>query len=105
MTVEMNRRGLLTGLASLVAAPAIVRVQSIMPVRTMLPLPLVAPPPSFVLREWQIGVAYVAGDVVVIDGHPHVCTYGLGPEIQSWESLADRGSWVRSARLMGSHVL
>ncbi len=34
----INRRALLTGLINLVAAPAIVRAGSIMPVRTMLPL-------------------------------------------------------------------
>lgn len=33
----MNRRELITGLISLVAAPAIVRVGSLMPVKVMLP--------------------------------------------------------------------
>lgn len=33
----LNRRKLITGLISLVAAPAIVRVSSLMPVKTMLP--------------------------------------------------------------------
>lgn len=36
----MNRRQLITGLISLVAAPAIVRAGSLMPVKQMLPLPV-----------------------------------------------------------------
>lgn len=35
----MNRRGFITGLVSLVAAPAIVRASSLMPVRRVLILP------------------------------------------------------------------
>lgn len=35
--IQTNRRSLITGLIALVAAPAIVRVASIMPVRSMLP--------------------------------------------------------------------
>jgi hypothetical protein len=36
--IELSRRKLITGLISLVAAPAIVRAGSLMPVKTMLPL-------------------------------------------------------------------
>lgn len=35
MVAEMNRRGLITGLISFVAAPAIVRASSLMPVKAM----------------------------------------------------------------------
>lgn len=35
---QLNRRSLITGLISLVAAPAIVRAGSLMPVKTMMPL-------------------------------------------------------------------
>ncbi len=38
MSIELNRRSLITGLISLVAAPAIVRAASLMPVREMSPL-------------------------------------------------------------------
>jgi len=37
MKTELNRRSLITGLISFVAAPAIVRAQSIMPVKLMAP--------------------------------------------------------------------
>ena len=36
MTINLNRRSIITGLISLVAAPAIVRATSIMPVRAVL---------------------------------------------------------------------
>jgi hypothetical protein len=37
--VSPTRRSLITGLVALVAAPAIVRAQSLMPVRVMTPIP------------------------------------------------------------------
>lgn len=37
--IRPTRRGLITGIAALVAAPAIVRVSSIMPVRSWKPFP------------------------------------------------------------------
>jgi hypothetical protein len=36
MALDISRRGLITGLVALVAAPAIVRVSSIMPVKAMI---------------------------------------------------------------------
>jgi len=41
--MDVSRRGLLTGLASLLAAPAIVRVTSLMPVKALGPPELVLP--------------------------------------------------------------
>lgn len=69
--IETSRRTLIKGLAALVAAPAIVRVQSIMPVRSMLPeLQL---PVGGYISAWPSGVALSAGDVVQYEGRHYVC--------------------------------
>lgn len=58
--MEPTRRGLITGLISFVAAPAIVRATSIMPVKAMtdvLPLGLPCTPwqDLYIIYEWQKG--------------------------------------------------
>jgi hypothetical protein len=65
----INRRGLLTGLGALFAAPAIVRVESIIPVRTP-PLilsdaceMLVMPPPTIIAPDLDY-VAFVAPQMI-----------------------------------------
>lgn len=52
MIIQPTRRGIITGIASLIAAPALVRAESLMPVRAWAPLeaPVVlvtTPPPPF----------------------------------------------------------
>lgn len=55
---QLNRRSLITGLVSLVAAPAIVRVSSIMPVKSILaPIsPALGPPLFFPDVNTHIGI-------------------------------------------------
>lgn len=59
----LSRRRLVTGLVSLVAAPAIVRVASIMPVKAL--------PPEFVRGVNLAGMDFGAGDVTVISAHSY----------------------------------
>lgn len=62
--IETSRRSLITGLISLIAAPAIIRAGSLMPVKTMLPL---GPLATFELsREeaYNKGTHIVLGQVV-----------------------------------------
>ncbi len=65
----MNRRALLTGLISLVAAPAIVRVSSIMPVKVM--------PPLFFGRvtgiDWSPGMKVEVNQLVRFGKYWHRC--------------------------------
>lgn len=49
--IETTRRSLLTGLIAFVAAPAIVRAGSLMPVKQMLMTPDVLPPPLPIYEE------------------------------------------------------
>ncbi len=51
--IETSRRGLITGLIALIAAPAIVRAGSLMPVKQMLTLgpPDILPPPIPIWEE------------------------------------------------------
>ena len=72
----INRRSLITGLISLVAAPAIVRVVSIMPVRGMIEPPLVI----------SFNRAYAVGDAVRLDGLYYVCT--MAGVVSSFDTLA-----------------
>lgn len=64
--MTLSRRGLITGFVSLLAAPAIVRAGSLMPVRVWTPAAI---PAGFGLR---ITTAHGLrnGDIVVIDGLP-----------------------------------
>lgn len=71
----INRRSLITGLISLVAAPAIVRVANIMPVKQMLTLDIadvewaVMPPnANWHLSFWCSGRDWKMGDVVEMHG-------------------------------------
>ncbi len=67
----MNRRSLLTGLGSLfIAAPAIVRAQSIMPVRLM----TMDTQLHRAIKAWAVGMQYQVGDIIDIYSHLHVCT-------------------------------
>lgn len=57
MTILMKRRGLLLGMASLLAAPAIVRAESLMPVRAL--------PPRWTTVPWtETWEDVVAGRIV-----------------------------------------
>lgn len=76
--IETNRRSLITGLISLIAAPAIIRAGSLMPVKTILPL-----------SEWEpIGEVF-AGQIqyapTLIDG-----SYG---SLITW--IYDGHNWIR----------
>lgn len=55
----ITRRGLITGMASLFVAPAIVRASSIMAIK---PLPLVVEP-EYVWREYHIGFRIFKEDI------------------------------------------
>lgn len=81
----IGRRGFITGLISLVAAPAIVRAGSLMPVKTML---ADVSSDSFVAYEWQYALprgldtapvglsAYGEQLWVAMQQYGHHCVYG-----------------------------
>jgi hypothetical protein len=56
--IQPTRRGFITGFASLIAAPAIVHVSSIMPVKVMVPLR----PPGNIITIDMIGGGYLYSD-------------------------------------------
>lgn len=95
----MNRRALITGLISLVASPAIVRVANIMPVKQMLfttddVLWTATKPETWHASFWIRGLEYQLGD-----------TFGMMDRefsVNHIESLVnDRGHWQH---VMGSSI-
>lgn len=85
--VETSRRSLLLGLTTLIAAPAIVRASSLMPVK---PLPVGTPLPFGLVKcterylfvftdiRFVAGGNIHAGDPVCIDGHGNAVPWRLG---------------------------
>ena len=67
MTVDLNRRSLITGLIAFAAtAPAIVRAQSIMPVRAMVE--------DFYPLTWDAARSFNIGDIVFFEmNRYHIC--------------------------------
>lgn len=69
----MNRRGFITGLVSLVAAPAVVRCASLMPVRDVSMRHIVEYSPSGALLRLDIMYGTLQlGDVVTFEGVRHM---------------------------------
>jgi len=64
MTLELPRRKFLIGLVSLIAAPAVVKASSLMPVK----VPKLAQP-SIIVGDWT---AFNVGDIITFEG----VTYG-----------------------------
>jgi hypothetical protein len=73
--VIVNRRKLITGIVSLIAAPAIIRAGGLMPVKVMEPLPTLpffwGPEPNFFREATQHGTMTVNGQTIYKpDGTP-----------------------------------
>ncbi len=87
MMLDTSRRGFITGLISLVASPAIVRVASLMPVKQMLPAPFtyIYGPPTW-LGDGVVPVhqVYFKGRMYFIAGND---------AIVHWEKLPEGGIW------------
>lgn len=69
--INQSRRSFITGLVSLVAAPAIVRVSSIMPVKQMLPAPedIYAEIARFLLQQTEaLRQRIAAAEGVLLEG-------------------------------------
>jgi len=62
MALEINRRSLITGLAALVGAPAIVRAGNLMPVKQMLIVPRMIDMRLAQSSDWKVG------DLVKVNG-------------------------------------
>lgn len=70
MTVHLPRRQLLTGLASLLAAPAVVRASSLMPVVPVRPRAFVYPADGLLVhRYFRVAGSVVPGSVVGASYH------------------------------------
>ena len=66
--LEVSRRGLITGLASFLAAPAIVRASSLMPVKARGPLPYT--------DEWMLQTMYRQEYVAAFEQNCHALKVG-----------------------------
>ena len=77
--MSMNRRSLITGLISLVAAPAIVRVGSLMPVKVMADFDADTLMVKLIewglqdMQNWEINLPYVIREVAGKIGVEHMC--------------------------------
>lgn len=68
--IESSRRGFITGLISLVAAPAIVRAGSLMPVKNM-----------SAIAEWRYVVRVATIDITEV--------YGFSPAMEAMQMVRD----------------
>lgn len=77
--ILMPRRRFLTGLVGLLAAPAVVRAESLMPVKALTP-PLLAEDVLYLVQErliehWRIAYREALTEMLVV-GRGHVFLYG-----------------------------
>lgn len=95
--IDLNRRSLITGMISLVAAPAIVRAGNLMPVKVMAAEPL--------SWNWEGDTSFNLDDIVQFGkDRYHICitagVTGTGPNCAIFKPLALRSpnngpSWLR----------
>jgi hypothetical protein len=71
--LDLNRRSLITGLISLVAAPAIVRAINIMPVRSP-KVEVLSLLNRYSFAEWTSGMCLSPGDIVQDGNRLLICT-------------------------------
>ena len=110
--IKTTRRGLITGLGALLAAPAIVRATSIMPVKAWVAprheVVICAPDTNPISGPWQTypvapGAAIYRGDLVVLgtDGYVRPARNILLP-LEEFEAQYNHARWVAGTAVTDS---